>query len=146
LTLYCQTLDRLPRAHMARLGSGSKVTHFIEQDAKTGAEVERYRYAWKDFAVDLFVTRRPEIKPHLEEFITYAARIVRAGGRALDPAFVRRVRATRLMVGYVAGPDYEEAGRFRRFEDLILTLAQTTQSLLFWEGRVYDEAMQLLIG
>lgn len=146
MTLYCQTLDHLPEAHMRQLGPGSRVSHFVERDANTGADVERYAYRWSDFQIDLYITRHPDIAAHLQEFVSYANGIVRARHRTLDAAFVRRVYATRLVIGYVAGPDYEARNRFARLEDLILTLSYDTQSLLFWEGRVYDENMNLLIG
>jgi hypothetical protein len=146
MTLYCQTLDQLPEAQMRQLGPGSRLSHFVERDANTGADVERYTYRWSDFQIDLYVTRPPDITAHLKGFVTYANGVVRANRKALDAAFVRRVYATRLVIGYVAGPDYEEPSRFARLEDLILTMCYNTQSLLFWEGRVYDENMNLLIG
>ena len=140
MTLYCQIFDQLPEVQMAQLGPGSAYFHFFERDAHTGADVERYTYTWRDFQVDLFVTRRPENLAHLEGFVRYAANAARAKGKALDPSFAQRIRSTRLVIGYVAGPDYQEHSRFRRLEHLILTLAQSTCSLLLWEGVIYDES------
>ena len=146
MTLYCQVLDELPPNQMARLGPGSRSTHFWESDAETGADVERYTYVWRDLQVDLFITRPPYIASQVEDFVGYAASLARAGRHALDPDFVRRIRATRLVIGYVAGPDIGDNSRFERLEDLILTLCHATGSLLFWEGRIYDENGGVLLG
>jgi len=146
VTLYCQIYDQLPEAQMAQLGRGSLYSHYFERDAQTGSDIERYAYAWRDFQIDLYLTRRPANMSHLEEFLRYARKAAMARGKALDPAFVHRIRSTRLMIGYVAGPDYQEQSRFDRLEDLILSLAYNTQSLLLWEGVIYDERGNPAIG
>ena len=146
MTLYCQVYDQLPEPQMSRLGPGSAYTHFYERDAQTGAEIERYTYSWRDFQIDLYVTRRPQIVTHLEGVIRHALRIATSRGGALDPTFVQRVRSTRLVIGYVAGPDYQEQSRFQRLEAMILAIAYNTQSLLLWEGTIYDENGRSIIG
>jgi len=55
------------------------------------------------------------------------------------PNFMHRVRSTQLVIGYVAQPDIENQDRFDRLEALILSIRDDTQSLLFWEGAIYDE-------
>ena len=107
MTLYCQTLDVLPAALMATLGPGARATHFIDADPNTGGEVERYNYRWQDFTVDFYVTRQPDIAPQLLRLIDFATRRAHAKGQALDRAFVRRIQATRLVIGYEAGPNYQ---------------------------------------
>ena len=146
MTLYCQILDELPAAQMARLGPGARSSHFLDLDPHTGVEVERYIYRWRDFEVNFYLTRQPEIAAHLQGFIEYASRRARASGRALDRAFVRRIQATRLVIGYDAGPNYLEQSRFERLEDMIVSMRHSTQSLLLWEGAIYDEHGRLLIG
>src|SRR5205807_83029 len=91
MTLYCQLLDHLPEAQMARMGPGSKVSHFMERDAESGFDVERYAYVWRDFQIHLYVNRLPEIVSHLEGFISYASGIARSTGKVLDPSFIRRI-------------------------------------------------------
>ncbi len=146
MTLYCQTLDALPRALTANLAPGARSSHFLEVDPSTGAEVERYTYRWRDFQVNFYLTRAPDITPQLQSFVDFAARLARARGSGLDWAFIRRVQATRLVIGYDAGPDYLEQSRFERLEDMIVSIRHATQSLLLWEGAIYDEYGRVLIG
>ncbi len=146
MTLYCQSLDRLPSVQMAMLGPGARSTHLFDIDPNTGVEVELYTYRWSDFEVCFYVSRQPEIEPQLRQLIDFAARRARASGQALDSAFVRRILATRLVIGYEAGPNYQERSRFERLEHMIVTMRQNTQSLLVWEGAIYDEYGRLLIG
>ena len=131
---------------MARLGPGARSTHYLEYDQNSGAEVERYNYRWRDFEVNFYLRRRPDIDADLDHFVEFAERIARARGEALDRAFIRRIYATRLVIGYDAGPDYLEPSRFDRLEDLIVSVRHSTQSLLLWDGRIYDEFGRLLIG
>jgi len=145
MTLYCQTLDQLPEKYMKSLGKGSRATHFWEEDPETGADVERYTYAWRDFQIDLYINRRPEICAHLESFLTYASNLARARRQTLDPDFMQRVRSTQLVIGYVAQPDIEKQDRFDRLESMILTLSADTQSLFFWEGDIYNEDGHILL-
>ena len=146
MTLYCQTCDMLPEAQMSLLGAGARSTHFIERDPNTGANVERYNYRWRDFEVNFYLSRQPEIAAHLQGIIDYANRKARANGLALDREFVRRLQATRLVIGYEAGPNFWESSRFERLEDMIVAIRNSTRSLLLWEGGIYDEYGRLLIG
>ncbi len=146
MTLYCQTMDQLPPAMMARLGNGAEYSHALERDRKSGAVTERYQYRWSDFIVNLYARREPDIDGSLQEFIATAADTARSHGKVLDPDFVDRILLTRLVIGYDAGPDYQDASNFVRLESVILTLCRHTRSLLLWEGRVYDENMDLLVG
>ena len=146
MTLYCQTVDVLPEAQMCRLGSGARSTHIIERDPNTGADVERYNYRWRDFEVNFYLSRQPEIATHLQGIIDYAYKRARANGFALDRDFVRRIQATRLVIGYEAGPNFQERSRFERLEDMIVAIRNSTRSLLLWEGGIYDEYGRLLIG
>ena len=146
MTLYCQTVDMLPEAQMSLLGVGARSTHIIERDANTGANVERYNYRWRDFEVNFYLSRQPEIASHLQGIIDYANRKARANGLALDREFVRRLQATRLVIGYEAGPNFQEPSRFERLEDMIVAIRNSTRSLLLWEGGIYDEYGRLLIG
>lgn len=146
MTLYCQTADRLPAALMSRLAPGARATHVFELDANTGADVERYSYSWRDFEVNFYLTRRPQIVRQLHSFLDTAAVLAHARGRHLDHDFVRRVHSTRLVIGYDAGPNYLERSRFERLEGMIVAVRDTTRSLLHWEGGIYDEHGRLLIG
>jgi hypothetical protein len=146
MTLYCQIFDQLPEPQMVQLGPGSTYSHFLERDAQSGEEVERYAYSWRDFQIDLYVTRRPANLAHLEGFVQLAANAAMARGKALDSTFVQRIRSTRLVIGYVAGPNYQEKSRFKRLESLLLTLAFYTHSLLLWEGIIYDECGNSVIN
>src|SRR4051794_30637779 len=122
MTLYCQMLDALPEHQMARLGPGARSTHFLERDPNTGFDVERYNYRWRDFEVNFYLSRQPEIAPLLQDLLDYAASQARATGHALDHAFVQRVRMTRLVIGYDAGPNYQERSRFERLESMIVAI------------------------
>ena len=82
MTLYCQSFDALPEAQMALLGPGARSTHIIERDPNTDADVERYNYRWRDFEVNFYLSRQPEIATHLQGIIDYAYKRARANGFA----------------------------------------------------------------
>ncbi|HLJ53443.1 MAG TPA: hypothetical protein VKT77_00305 [Chthonomonadaceae bacterium] len=108
--------------------------------------MERYTYQWRDFQVNLYLTRRPHIARQVHSFLEYAAALAQAQGATLDQEFIRRVRSTRIIIGYDAGPNYLEHSRFQRLETILVALRDITGSLLHWEGAIYDQDGRLLIA
>ena len=146
MTLFCQKIDHLPPAEMKLLCRGAQASHYWERDPQTGLDVERYTYAWRDFQIDLYITAQPDIVADLEGFLRHASNLARGKRQVLSSDFKQRVRSTQLLIGYIAGPDYDEPSRFHRLENLVLGLCESTQSILFWQDKIYDEYGALLIG
>lgn len=134
MTIYCQNLAELPLEQMARLWDGCQFP--VECG---GRGIPRYRYVWPDLTITAHPRSAEQDPSHLSGVVVYLGNVARARGGELPELVVKRVMATKLVLGFVVEPDYEEESRFERLQDLVATICYNTSSLLFWEGDLYDQ-------
>jgi len=136
-TVYVSTAAELPFEKMANLCEGAEFsTNSFE------GVISEYVYEWPAFTLHVNISRLNEISVHIEELIGYLFNIQKSVGGNLDEQLLERFRETKLVLGFWSSPDTE--GGSDLLHDALGTIAYNTKSLIFWEGKVYDENASLL--
>lgn len=140
MTLYSQRQAALLPTQLEGLVEGAQVSF-----AEAAGRITRCRCAWPDLQITINAMDADQIPGHLAGFERYARQLA-AGRRAeADPVF-QRIRSTRMVLGFVVSPEFDdEDARMERLEDLLLSLCERTGALLFWRGDLYDCEAQPLI-
>jgi hypothetical protein len=139
VAFYSQTFDALPDERMAELAGRAKLT--VEPDPKAGTR--SFVYRWRGLTIRCNEMPQAQVPGHLDGFCNFVRQIY-AGqlderGKQLDG----RIRYTRLVVGVVIEPGYDESGRA---DALLGALAHAIDAVLYFAGGLYDKDMKLLLG
>ncbi|MHC4404099.1 MAG: hypothetical protein ACYTG0_30965 [Planctomycetota bacterium] len=140
MTIYCPT-DDLPLNALAGLAGDAD----FSTDESDG-EVTAYHYVWPDLTIHINLFRGAELESQLDGFVAYAESVASSKGVSLEPAVIDRIRSTKLVLGFVVTPDYEDESRFERVQDIVGAIAYNTASIVFWEGSMLDENAAPLIA
>ncbi len=139
VAFYSQTYDALPDEEMAKLAGTAKLT--VERDPAAGNRTFVYR--WRGLTVRCTELPQAEIPAHLDGFCGYVRKIYGNRPDARGRQLLDRIRYTRLVVGVTIEPGRDPAGRA---EELLGTIANGLDALMYFGGGLYDKHAKLVLG
>jgi len=130
-TLYTGELTELPIDKISGIVGGAKfVVHRRE------GRIDSCEYSWPDLTVRLTVMPNHELQDHLRGFQGYIAAGCKNLGIAPPKGLFERIAQVKLVLGFIATPDMDPAGRA---ENILGAIAYNSKSLIFHGGSVYNE-------
>lgn len=138
-TLYSTKYEELPDDEMALLASdGIELTIGANEDGE-----RRYVYRGPGFEVVCTALAARKVPGHLQGFVGWVRKLCGGAPDSRVQRIIERIHATRLVIGVVITPEREAAGRA---EQVLATLCSGTESLLFFDGEIYDKNAVLLLA
>ena len=134
MTIYIPKLLELPSDQMALLDPTAKFS--VRQAA---GRLAAYIYDWPDLRVVVNVMPDTERPDHLEQFVSWLEGGTRSLGKSMSPKLVTRVRSTTIVLGFVVEKTTDQEVWYDRVQDMIGMICSNTQSIVFWEGMIFDE-------
>ncbi len=134
MTIYVPELRELPPEEMALLDATAKFSV-----RRSGARVSTYVYDWPDLRVVVNVMPDAERPDHLEQFVRCLNDRTKSLGKALSPELVSRIRSTTIVLGFVVEKATDREVWHGRVQDMIGMICFNTNSIVFWEGMIFDE-------
>jgi hypothetical protein len=135
---YSSAYESLPEDHMRALAGDAE---FAVKDSAEGGR--SYVYTWPNMSITCNEMPAPQLPNHLQGFAGWVQRIYQGNPDARGLAILQRLRDTRLIVGMVVEPLRDDAGVA---EQLLSTLSNGLDALLFFDSAIYDKNAILLLG
>jgi len=135
---YSSAYESLPEDNMRSLAGDAA---FSIKDSDEGGR--SYVYAWPNMTITCNEMPATQVPNHLEGFAGWVQRIYKGEPDERGIAILQRIRATRLIVGMVIEPLRDDEGVA---EQLLGTLSNGLDALLFFDSAIYDKDAILLLG
>lgn len=135
---YSTTYDSLPDDHMRQLAGDAE---FVIRENDDGSR--SFVYTWPSMTITCNEMPAQHATNHLLGFAGWVMRIYQGSPDARGEAILERLRDTRLVVGMVVEPLRDDAGIA---EQLLSTLSNGLDALLFFDSAIYDKNAILLLG
>jgi len=137
-TFYSAAYDVLPEEHMRDLAGEAD---FAVKERDEGGR--SYVYTWPNMTITCNEMPAAHMANHLQGFVGWVQRIYQGQPDERGRAILQRIRDTRLVVGMVIEPLRDDAGVA---EQLLSTLSNGLDALLFFDSAIYDKNAILLLG
>jgi hypothetical protein len=135
---YSAAYDTLPEDNMRALAGDAE---FAVKDSDEGGR--SFVYTWPHMTITCNEMPAQHVPNHLDGFAGWVQRIYQGKPDERGLAILQRLRDTRLIVGMVVEPLRDDEGVA---EQLLSTLSNGLDALLFFDSAIYDKNAILLLG
>ena len=139
MTIYIPQLKGLPNQKVRLLAHAA---HFSVTESD--GTVTAFAYDWPDLRVVINVMPKTELAKHLEGFVDFIRQGCMRLRRPIDSSLEQRILSTTLVLGFVVEAKAQRDCWQDRVQEMMGTIAFNTGSLVFWEGRIFDEGAKPL--